>query len=216
MQKKLQNWNVSGPWKLQRVTKMRDKGKKRQLIMEAAIQVFMEHGYEKTKIIDVAQTAGIGKGTIYEYFDSKEELFCCILEEYCQYYKESVKTILLNLKEGTSKDKLLAVVRMENDLKHQVKLKSLNPVQLMVEFTNFPGLKQAIQEMLKFKFDTVCNILEEGVNSGEFRQINIPLATAALMGAGSSIEVLSQAPQYDQEEFTEENLLDLLIYGLHK
>ena len=86
----------------------------------------------------------------------------------------------------------------------------------MVEFTNFPGLKQAIQEMLKFKFDTVCNILEEGVNSGEFRQINIPLATAALMGAGSSIEVLSQAPQYDQEEFTEENLLDLLIYGLHK
>ena len=61
MQKKLQNWNVSGPWKLQRVTKMRDKGKKRQLIMEAAIQVFMEHGYEKTKIIDVAQTAGIGK-----------------------------------------------------------------------------------------------------------------------------------------------------------
>ena len=195
---------------------MRDKGKKRQLIMEAAIQVFMEHGYEKTKIIDVAQTAGIGKGTIYEYFDSKEELFCCILEEYCQYYKESVKTILLNLKEGTSKDKLLAVVRMENDLKHQVKLKSLNPVQLMVEFTNFPGLKQAIQEMLKFKFDTVCNILEEGVNSGEFRQINIPLATAALMGAGSSIEVLSQAPQYDQEEFTEENLLDLLIYGLHK
>ena len=54
---------------------MRDKSKKRQLIMEAALQVFVEHGYEKTKIIDVARTAGIGKGTVYEYLKSKEALF---------------------------------------------------------------------------------------------------------------------------------------------
>ena len=53
---------------------MKDKTIKRQLIMDAALQVFVQNGYEKTKIIDVAKTAGIGKGTVYEYFSSKEEL----------------------------------------------------------------------------------------------------------------------------------------------
>ena len=189
---------------------MRDKSKKRQLIMEAALQVFVEHGYEKTKIIDVARTAGIGKGTVYEYFESKEALFCCILEEYCEYYKEGVRKILVDLNDAGCKEKLLSVIRMEEELKDQVHLKSLNPIQLMTEFTNFPGLKQAIQVMLKFKFDTVCEILNEGVKNGEFRSVNIPLATAALMGASSAVDLISDEIQ----DYTDENLLDLLIHGL--
>lgn len=189
---------------------MRDKSKKRQLIMEAALQVFVEHGYEKTKIIDVARTAGIGKGTVYEYFESKEALFCCILEEYCEYYKEGVRKILVDLNDAGCQEKLLSVIRMEEELKDQVHLKSLNPVQLMTEFTNFPGLKQAIQVMLKFKFDTVCEILNEGVKNGEFRSVNIPLATAALMGASSAVDLISDEIQ----DYTDENLLDLMIHGL--
>ena len=189
---------------------MRDKSKKRQLIMEAALQVFVEHGYEKTKIIDVARTAGIGKGTVYEYFESKEALFCCILEEYCEYYKEGVRKILVDLNDAGCKEKLLSVIRMEEELKDQVHLKSLNPIQLMTEFTNFPGLKQAIQVMLKFKFDTVCEILNEGVKNGEFRSVNIPLATAALMGASSAVDLISDEIQV----YSDESLLDLLIYGL--
>ena len=189
---------------------MRDKSKKRQLIMEAALQVFVEHGYEKTKIIDVARTAGIGKGTVYEYFESKEALFCCILEEYCEYYKEGVRKILVDLNDAGCKEKLLSVIRMEEELKDQVHLKSLNPIQLMTEFTNFPGLKQAIQVMLKFKFDTVCETLNEGVKNGEFRPVNIPLATAALMGASSAVDLISDEIQV----YSDESLLDLLIYGL--
>ena len=189
---------------------MRDKSKKRQLIMEAALQVFVEHGYEKTKIIDVARTAGIGKGTVYEYFESKEALFCCILEEYCEYYKEGVRKILSDLKDTGCQEKLLSVIHMEEELKDQVHLKSLNPVQLMTEFTNFPGLKQAIHVMLKFKFDTVCEILNEGVKNGEFRPVNIPLATAALMGASSAVDLISDEIQV----YSDESLLDLLIHGL--
>ncbi|MBR5000386.1 MAG: TetR/AcrR family transcriptional regulator [Firmicutes bacterium] len=208
---------------------MRDKSKKRQLIMEAALQVFVEHGYEKTKIIDVARTAGIGKGTVYEYFESKEALFCCILEEYCEYYKEGVRKILVDLNDAGCQEKLLSVIRMEEDLKDQVRLKSLNPLQLMTEFSNFPGLKQAIQTMLKFKFETVCGILKEGVKTGEFRPVNIPLATAALMGASSTLDMISAQMEGTETcgegaeplvaaehlgDFTDENLLELMIFGL--
>jgi AcrR family transcriptional regulator len=49
-------------------------------IIKAAIRVFSEHGFDRAKMEYIAKEAGIGKGTIYEYFESKESLFSKILE----------------------------------------------------------------------------------------------------------------------------------------
>lgn len=54
--------------------KIVDKAAKRQAILEAAIAVFVEKGYHDTKMADIAVAAGMGKGTIYEYFSTKESL----------------------------------------------------------------------------------------------------------------------------------------------
>ena len=48
---------------------------KRERILDAAIEVFCVSGYEAASMADVAAKAGVGKGTIYLYFDSKESLF---------------------------------------------------------------------------------------------------------------------------------------------
>ncbi|HAE43504.1 MAG TPA: hypothetical protein DCG34_11415 [Clostridiales bacterium] len=48
---------------------------KRQIILDSAFRVFMKKGFHNAKMTDVAESAGIGKGTIYEYFDSKKILF---------------------------------------------------------------------------------------------------------------------------------------------
>jgi len=55
--------------------KIVDKQKKRSQIIESAIRVFARFGLANTRMIQIAEAAGIGKGTIYEYFPSKEELF---------------------------------------------------------------------------------------------------------------------------------------------
>ncbi len=55
--------------------KIIDKDAKKKLIVQAAMQVFSQKGVAKAKMIDIAKAAGIGKGTIYEYFRSKEEIF---------------------------------------------------------------------------------------------------------------------------------------------
>lgn len=54
--------------------KIVDKAEKRGRILETAIKVFAERGVNNTKIADIAQAAGIGKGTVYEYFQSKDEI----------------------------------------------------------------------------------------------------------------------------------------------
>jgi len=53
---------------------------KKTKIIEAAIKVFARDGLEKGKVADIAKEAGIGKGTVYEYFRSKDEIFQAIEE----------------------------------------------------------------------------------------------------------------------------------------
>ncbi|MFZ3130417.1 MAG: TetR/AcrR family transcriptional regulator [Desulfosporosinus sp.] len=65
-------------------------------IMKAAIRVFSEHGFDGAKMEYIAKEAGIGKGTVYEYFASKERLFEEIL-------KFSVEKFSLGLKESIDK-----------------------------------------------------------------------------------------------------------------
>ena len=53
---------------------------KRQILVEAAAEVFAKQGFAKTRVADISECAGVGKGTVYEYFSSKEELFFAVFE----------------------------------------------------------------------------------------------------------------------------------------
>lgn len=66
-------------------------------ILKAAIRVFSEHGFDGAKMEYIAKEAGIGKGTIYEYFQSKEQLFEEILKFSIEEYRFGLKE---NMDEG--------------------------------------------------------------------------------------------------------------------
>ncbi len=68
-------------------------------ILEAAVRVLAVHGFEATKIEDVAREAGVGKGTVYEYFDSKEDLFARAVQLATRMYARILREALEN---GTS------------------------------------------------------------------------------------------------------------------
>ncbi len=50
-------------------------------IIEAALDLFIEAGFADTKLSDVAKRAGIAKGTVYRYFDTKEDLFRAVVRQ---------------------------------------------------------------------------------------------------------------------------------------
>ena len=66
---------------------MAEKQSKRELILQSARQVFMEKGYHAATSEEIARVAGIGKGTIYQYFASKKDIYdevrTIYLQEYC-------------------------------------------------------------------------------------------------------------------------------------
>ncbi|MGQ1787845.1 TetR/AcrR family transcriptional regulator [Saccharicrinis sp. GN24d3] len=57
------------------------KAEKRNLIISASLKVFSEQGYQASSISNIAAEAGISKGLIYTYFDSKEDLLRSLLFE---------------------------------------------------------------------------------------------------------------------------------------
>ncbi len=73
--------------------KIVDKEQKRRSIVYAALKVFANKGYKATRTIDIAEAAGIGKGTIYEYFRSKEELIEAIFESLFLDYQERLEEL---------------------------------------------------------------------------------------------------------------------------
>lgn len=86
----------------------KSKESKRELITEAAIQVFSRKGYHHSKMEEIAMEAGIGKGTIYEYFPGKLQLLQDIMEQSYRLYDH---TLDLTLAGGTLEDKLEAMIR---------------------------------------------------------------------------------------------------------
>jgi AcrR family transcriptional regulator len=67
---------------------------KRRQIMTGAQEVFLAHGFDGASMGEIARKAGVSKGTLYVYFDSKERLFEAIFEEAC--LKQAEQTLSLN------------------------------------------------------------------------------------------------------------------------
>lgn len=57
---------------------------KKEVIFEQALRVFAQKGFDRTTIDDIAEQAGIAKGTIYYHFKSKNELFAFLLQDGCR------------------------------------------------------------------------------------------------------------------------------------
>lgn len=145
-------------------------------ILKAASRVFYYKGFEGTKIGDVAKEAGIGKGTVYEYFESKQQLF----NEMVAYNRElHIQNINNTLKTGGDfRDKFIALARYQAQLvrEHVAVFHNIACSKIIAREMGALFLEQNIR---------VADILKEhvieGIKKGELRSDLDPDIAAALM-----------------------------------
>lgn len=77
---------------------------KKERILEAATEIFRRYGYRKSSVDEIAGTAGVGKGTLYMAWDSKEDLFYAVLY---QAIRELAATISKTIDPREPADELL-------------------------------------------------------------------------------------------------------------
>ncbi len=91
--------------------KSRDKSKKRAAILNGAIDVFINMGYELASMDKIAETAGVSKRTVYNHFGSKENLFQAIVNDFLAQ-RQSLKTITYD-PEKSLEEQLIAFANAE-------------------------------------------------------------------------------------------------------
>ena len=80
-----------------------------QEILDAALAVFSEYGYHEARIEDIAERAGVGKGTVYLYFPGKRELFQALITRITGEHLTTIKAALSE--SGSLEERLVRAVR---------------------------------------------------------------------------------------------------------
>jgi AcrR family transcriptional regulator len=187
-------------------------------IVDAAMTVFGESGYARAKIDDVARVAGVSKGTVYLYFDSKEALFREMVRTKVVASLAEAETFVRD-HDGSARALLVELIRrMYARMRNEQMTQLARMIQS--ELPHFP-------ELARFYFDEVilrarrlvAQVLDRGAASGEFR----PEATGFAARGLSSLLVHTAQLQcffqrFDPQALTEDQaidgLIDLYLHGV--
>ena len=185
---------------------------RRRQILDAALTVFSCQGYHATNVSDVAAQAGVSQGTIYWYFDSKEELFtAAMLSVFADFGQEALASLEVC---ETASEKLRALGRRMEDFVGRVE-------GIFIMFLGYWASSSSREEAGRFWVDVlvdykdmIVDIIEEGVGNGEFRPVDAEALVWALMAAYDGLAAyMMLMPDIDVGRVSQA-LVETLLTGL--
>jgi AcrR family transcriptional regulator len=187
-------------------------------ILEAALTVFAEKGFAAARMEDISHRAGVTKGTIYLYFDSKEALFKALISQSISPAIADAREQVNNFR-GTAGDLLrLVLTRIGHFIATSDRV--VLPKIIVAEAGNFPELARFYRnEIIAQGLGLLTGLVARGVASGEFRAVDsghvarisiAPLLLAAFWRTSFA--------QFDDEPYDHAGMIEthigLLLAGL--
>jgi len=195
------------------------KEERSQQILEAATAVFAEHGYNAATIDAVAERAGVAKGTIYQYFKSKQDLFFGVFNARMNHYFESVQE-QPGADGSTAEEQLRRTARVVFELAKT----DQDVLSLTFEFwaasasselqDRFAGVFRHMYSMFRGFFGA---IITRGIERGEFaRDLPVDSVVAVLVGAFDGLFLQSWFDPRMDAARAGEDFMNVFIKGLKK
>lgn len=128
----------------EKTPKTRDKSKKRNTILEGAIEVFIEDSYELASMDKIAERAGVSKRTVYNHFGSKENLFETVVDDFLAK-RQALKTIQYNPNEALE-PQLLRFAEAELFLVDTPKRAGLSKVMTITFLNNLAYARETVNK----------------------------------------------------------------------
>lgn len=190
-----------------------EKRDKKSMLLDAAAVVFSKDGYYKAKVEDIARHAGVGKGTVYEYFSSKKELFQEMVKGSLEEYEILIRQELDKVDRWDKKlEKLIeANFKFAEDYRNLAKVVSSDPGGL-----GEASKKWLINERVSMtKF--VGDLISFGIKDGTFREVDPYFTSVAFLGVlGSVIGKLLFDDEPFQHDEVKNKLMDIFLNGIRK
>lgn len=184
----------------------------------AALDLFVERGYAATRLDDVAARAGVSKGTLYLYFDSKEALFKAVVragllpalaegEALVAGYAGDSETLLREI--GSGMWRLIGAQRIGGI-----------PKLIFAEARNFPEIARFYhEEVIRRGTALIRSVIERGMARGEFRRVDTDAALYVVVAPlmmrmiwRHSLDICGAAGVADTSYFNE--YFEIMLRGL--
>lgn len=187
---------------------------KRKKIFNTAIKLFAKYGYENTTVSQIAKAAKIGKGTFYEYFDSKEDIIRLAFEKYVTPEKNTLQFIENPNISPFEKIKILPQILLKEMYKELECGKVILNLWLSGKAKKIdPNID--FKKMYKKNRELADLLLESAKKKREIRN-DIPSYTSSIligMLEGIILQILSD-PQFGNLDKIGEAIEEILIKGL--
>ena len=181
---------------------------KRQRIIEAAIKVFAEVGVSNGKIATIAEKAGVGKGTVYEYFGSKEEIFTAVFKTFFDQMMRGYNELAQQPIDPVQKIEMLLDYTYDFLDEH---LAGENAADWLIFLEIFvQGCRDEASGESKLSFKNVLYdiyqlfkpFIDEGIRSGAFKPLDAEHLTFIIFAAldGIGLHYYINRSHYDREK----------------
>jgi AcrR family transcriptional regulator len=182
--------------------------KRRHDIFHQVVNVFLKKGFQETSMREIAEAAGLGKSTLYDYFRTKDEILVYYFEDQLNDLTQEAQKIAM---QNSTADKRLRQI-MEIYLEYMRANKSLfTKISLEAQRLKLESQKQ-IQERRHAYQDLLRSLIDEGIREGVFRKVDSLLAARLLISAMAPVIFGSRSTGTPQEMM--KDTLDIFFKGI--
>jgi AcrR family transcriptional regulator len=186
---------------------------RRRQIMKAALACFVRKGYHKTTMDDIVAECGLSKGTLYWYFENKDDLFASLIKAYFFDVRQGTDAVLKQY--STASGKLRGMAQAFVEFFHAAE----GSFSVLFEFWLQSALRDELNQFMSTALSQyrqiVAGVIAEGIQSGEFKAVNADQIALAAMAAfdGLSFYAMLIPDEVDLER-TCQVFIETLLNGL--
>jgi TetR/AcrR family transcriptional regulator, cholesterol catabolism regulator len=185
-----------------------EQAKRRHEIFHQVVSVFLKKGFQETSMREIAEAAGLGKSTLYDYFKTKDDILV-------YFFEDQINDLTAAAQEIARKN-ITANERLRQVMKVHLEFLQANKSLVMKLSLEAQRLKLESQKLLQTKRhayqDLLCKLIEEGIQEGTFRKVDPLLATRMLLNTMSPV-IFTSRPTGSPQEMMEETM-DIFLKGL--
>lgn len=152
--------------------------RRNQAILKAAARLFRLYGYHGTSMQDLAEAIGLQRGSLYHYIDSKEDILYALMQEAIETFISEIEPIALAPQPAS--------LRLRQAVAAHLRVLVSMPDAVAVFLHELKALGPENQRRivaLRDRYEALFRrLLADGIAEGEFRPVNIKVATFAILG----------------------------------
>jgi len=173
-------------------------------ILTAAYSIFSARGYEKTAVSEIAKLAGVAEGTVYKYFESKQDLLAQVIARFYKKLIESTQTSLIGIT-GLENQLRVVISRHIDGFFEDIGLYRLL-LQEVRPLDSYPHSE--MHQLTRQYSEILLTVLEEGIVQGEIKPGISPqtirdMIFGCLEHTGWNVLALNKA-KFDRERLVNE------------